>query len=442
MRHDSQSPRPPGRIKRFAANLTLFFYGTQLLSSCVPAGSPSNEGNSAEVVRARAALDTIPFELRPDTILATTSATPEAPGITPFTANVTANGSAAVSIPLWVPPGRAGIQPSLSIVYDSQGSDGLLGPGFNLAGLSQITLCPNSFARDGILQAVDFRHWLLPSDNQVFDFYKRVYCLDGARLAPAGTRAFKLEQDAYATIRIPDSNMPANPETFEVRGRDGLIRTYGRATTVQGASRDDALLRGFHRGFKRETVDDVFGTGIFETGNIETTDSGVATITWALASIKDRFGNQMDVYYDQAPAVDATSVAWHRPSRIVYSSFRGDAVDPEPGSTPVTAEDGRREVTFEYESRPDTFTGYLSGVKVGRDFRLSRINMKGPGLSPGGNTVSTVLLRSYKLQYHPGAVSRRSLLTELRECDGRDVCKTPIRFDWEQGSWDFDYMPA
>ncbi|MFY2562153.1 RHS repeat-associated core domain-containing protein [Corallococcus terminator] len=443
MRHDSQSPRPPGRIKRFAANLTLFFYGTQLLSGCVPADSPSDGSDSSEVVRARAALDTIPFELRPDTILDTTSATPEAPGITPFTANVTATGSAAVSIPLWVPPGRAGIQPSLSVVYDSQGSDGLLGPGFNLAGLSQITLCPNSFARDGILQAVDFRHWVLPSDDGAFDFYKRVYCLDGARLAPAGrTREFKMEQDAYISIHIPDSDNPANPKTFEVRGRDGLIRTYGRTTTVQGASRDDALIQGFHRGFERQTFDEIFDAGTFETGSIKTTDLGVVTITWALASIRDRFGNQMDVYYDQAPAVDETSVAWHRPSRIVYTSFRRDADDPETGSTQVTGEDGRREVAFEYESRPDTFTGYLSGVKVGRDFRLSRINMNGPSLSPDGNTVSTVLLRSYKLQYHPGTVSRRSLLTELRECDGRDVCKTPIRFDWEQGSWDFDYLPA
>ncbi|MCY1000864.1 FG-GAP-like repeat-containing protein [Myxococcus sp. MISCRS1] len=428
MRHDSRPPRPPGRLKRFAANAMLFFYGTQLLSGCVPAGSPSDEpGGAGEVARARAALDNVPFELRSDTILPTTSATPEAPGITPFTADVSPGGSANVSIPLWTPPGRAGIQPSLSIVYDSQGSDGLLGPGFNLAGLSQITLCPNSFARDGKLLAADTRHWMLSGGVQD---YTRVYCLDGSRLVGSTWDRFTTEADPSTAITITGGNH-LEALTFEVRGRDGLIRTYGRTTTVSGAQRDDALVRGFH------------STPIRGANNtITSEDNQAVTLTWALASVRDRFGNRMDVHYDQAPATDASSVAWHRPSRITYTGFRREVVNPETGSTQVTVEEGQREVTFEYESRPDTFTGYLSGVKVGRDFRLSRINMKGPGLAPGASTLSKVALRSYKLKYYQGTVSQRSLLTELRECDGADVCKTPVRFDWEQGSWDFDYLPT
>ncbi|SET98195.1 RHS repeat-associated core domain-containing protein [Myxococcus fulvus] len=403
----------------------LFFYGTQLLSGCVPAGSPSDEpGAAGEVARARAALDNVPFELRSDTILPTTSATPEAPGITPFTADVTPGGSAAVSIPLWVPPGRAGIQPSLSIVYDSQGSDGLLGPGFNLAGLSQITLCSNSFARDGKLHAADTRHWMLPGGVQD---YTRVYCLDGTRLVGSTWDKFTTESDPSTSITITGGNH-LEALTFEVRGRDGLIRTYGRTTTVSGAQRDDALVRGFHSKPIRGA-----------NNTVASEDNQAVTLTWALASVRDRFGNRMDVHYDQAPAIDASSVAWHRPSRITYTGFRREAVNPETGSTQVTVEEGQREVTFEYESRPDTFTGYLSGVKVGRDFRLARINMMGPGLAPGASTLSKVPLRSYRLKYYQGTVSQRSLLTELRECDGAEVCKTPVRFDWEQGSWDFDY---
>ncbi|WP_141325745.1 RHS repeat-associated core domain-containing protein [Myxococcus sp. AB025B] len=428
MRHESHPPRPPGRLKRIAANAMLFFYGTQLLSGCVPSGTSEEVEAAREVAHARTALDTIPFELRPDTLLDTTSATPEAPGVTPFTANVTPDGSAAVSIPLWVAPGRAGIQPSLSIVYDSQGNDGLMGPGFNLAGLSQITLCANSFARDGKLRPADTRHWMAPYEP---DDYSRVFCLDGARLVSTGANTFKTEVDSYAAIRIPTGQSPTDPATFEVRGRDGLIRTYGRSTTVHGTLRSDALIRGFHSKPKPNT-----------DGTISSEDNEAVTITWALASIQDRFGNQLDVYYDQGPAVDTSSVAWHRPSRIAYTGFRREAVDPQTGTNQVTVEEGRREVIFEYESRPDTFTGYFSGVKVGRDFRLSRINMRGPGFAPGATTLTTVPLRSYRLTYYPGAVSGRSLLTELRECDGREVCKTPVRFDWEQGSWDFDYLPA
>ncbi|TQF17842.1 hypothetical protein FJV41_01485 [Myxococcus llanfairpwllgwyngyllgogerychwyrndrobwllllantysiliogogogochensis] len=418
MRHDSESPRPPGRRKRFAANLTLFFYGAQLLTSCGPAlTSSSGDEDGQPPAQARSALLDVPIELRSDTILDTAFPGTEAPGVTAFTADVTPSGTATVSLPLWVPPGRAGLQPSLSIVYDSNASDGLLGPGFNLAGLSQITLCPNSFARDNALHSVDFMpDEALDAKNR----YSRAWCLDGVRLVPAGgsdARAFKTEHDTYASIRIPEGTTLHAPDTFEVRGRDGLIRTYGKGP----GSREDALVKGIHSQYER---------GPNET--IQTANNNTVRIAWALASIEDRFGNRMEVFYDQAP-LGAPSGAWHRPSRIVYTQFRDASGVIEPG---------QREVTFDYEARTDVFTGYLAGVKVGRDFRLSRVNMKGPGFAPGASTLSQVLLRSYKLKYYLGTLSKRSLLTELRECDGKDICKTPVRFEWEQGSWDFEYPPA
>ncbi|NVJ21002.1 VCBS repeat-containing protein [Myxococcus sp. AM011] len=359
----------------------------------------------------------IPFELRSDTILDTGPANEQVPGITPFTADVTTSGSAVVSLPLWVPPGRAGIQPSLSVVYGSQGSDGPLGPGFNLAGLSQITLCPNSFARDGKLQAIDFFPGAGLDD---IDEYSPAYCLDGTRLVATGYPSFKTEQDTYSSIRELDRHGMA-PATFEVRGRDGLIRTYGRTSTGHGGHRDDALIQG-----RYERLDQ--GPG----GSIQVGWTAAVTIAWALAAIEDRFGNRMDVFYEQAP-LGAASGAWHRPMRITYTQFRDASGTIEPG---------QREVSFHYESRPDVFTGYLAGVKVGRDFRLSRIDMKAPGLAAGASNLSTVLLRSYKLKYLLSSISKRSLLTEFQECDSKDICKTPVRFDWEQGSWDFQYSPA
>src|SRR6185312_10179293 len=52
-------------------------------------------------------------------------------------------GQAHTHIPIWVPPGRAGIQPELSLEYTSGGTNGLVGVGWGLAGLSRITRCPN-----------------------------------------------------------------------------------------------------------------------------------------------------------------------------------------------------------------------------------------------------------------------------------------------------------
>ncbi|NTX34167.1 MULTISPECIES: RHS repeat-associated core domain-containing protein [unclassified Myxococcus] len=386
----------------------------------MPGSAPRSEADDTSLVQVSKALgaqQTIPFELRPDTILDTGLGNEEVPGITPFTADVTTSGSATVSLPLWAPRGRAGIQPSLSIVYDSQGSDGLLGPGFNLAGLSQIDLCPNSFARDGKLQAIDF----FPGGGlDVVDRYSPAYCLDGARLAGADHLALKTEQDTYSSIRVVARD-GVEPATFEVRGRDGLIRTYGRVSMGPGSQRDDALIRGKYERFDQ-------GPG----GSIQVGWTEPVSIAWALAAVEDRFGNRMDVFYEQA-ALGAASGAWHRPMRITYTQFRNASGSIEPG---------QREVTFHYELRPDVFTGYLAGVKVGRDFRLSRVDMKAPGLAPGASNLSTVLLRSYKLKYRMGSISKRSLLTEFQECDGKDICKTPVRFDWEQGSWDFQYSQA
>src|SRR5215813_5184621 len=60
---------------------------------------------------------------------------PSAPiGTLPGTMSVGSDGSGRYSVPLEVPPGRMGIQPSLSLEYSSNAANGLLGVGWSLAG--------------------------------------------------------------------------------------------------------------------------------------------------------------------------------------------------------------------------------------------------------------------------------------------------------------------
>jgi len=63
-------------------------------------------------------------------------------GSLPGSSDVSSDGEAHYSLPLWVPPGRAGMQPSLALEYRSRGGNGPLGVGWALTGLSQITRCP------------------------------------------------------------------------------------------------------------------------------------------------------------------------------------------------------------------------------------------------------------------------------------------------------------
>src|SRR4051794_20555064 len=65
-------------------------------------------------------------------------------------------GSADYRIPIEIPPGTAGVQPSLSLMYSSNGMDGLLGVGWAVSGLSTITRCPTTLAQDNRVDPINF----------------------------------------------------------------------------------------------------------------------------------------------------------------------------------------------------------------------------------------------------------------------------------------------
>lgn len=83
--------------------------------------------------------------------------------------SVSQGGSAVYAMSLAVPPGRAGMTPSLSIAYDSSGGDGTLGVGVSLRGFSSITRCASTIAQDHHIRGVKY---------DALD----ALCLDGLRL--------------------------------------------------------------------------------------------------------------------------------------------------------------------------------------------------------------------------------------------------------------------
>ena len=125
-------------------------------------------------------------------------------------------GAFNYSIPIDVPAGINGHIPSLSINYNSQSGNGLLGMGFSLSGLSSIHRCAKTIATDGVKGGINI------------DENDRL-CLDGQRLiAVSGDywsegSQYRTEINTYARITYTNNS-------FKVETKDGNTLYYGTST--------------------------------------------------------------------------------------------------------------------------------------------------------------------------------------------------------------------
>jgi len=131
-------------------------------------------------------------------------------------------GIANYTIPIQIPAGTNNIVPSLSIMYQSQGADGLLGLGWNLIGLSGITRNLKSFYHDGFVGPVN-------NDNN------DRFAIDGVRLISTSgsygsnnTTYSKESEDFSRTISYGVSG--SGPSYFIVETKEGVVMEYGNTS--------------------------------------------------------------------------------------------------------------------------------------------------------------------------------------------------------------------
>jgi RHS repeat-associated protein len=184
-------------------------------------------------------------------------------GHTIGTYNLSPAGSAQYTISLRTPPGVRGLQPTLSLVYDSQTGYGIMGPGWNLSGLSSIYRCTPTYVQDGTPAPITLT-------------YADRFCMDGKRLRLTSSETLSTYGAASTTYQteIADfSNVVASstlagdgPSYFTVSALNGWTYEYGNTT-------DSKILP---------------------------CSSGCATpYVWALDKITDRAGNVMTFTYTQ-----------------------------------------------------------------------------------------------------------------------------------------------
>ncbi|WP_027709889.1 polymorphic toxin-type HINT domain-containing protein [Zooshikella ganghwensis] len=239
-------------------------------------------------------------------------------GTLPGKFTVNGNGAANYSIPIEVPPGAKGVQPSLALLYNSQSHNGLLGVGWQLSGLQMVARCSQTRHQDGpsFTPGVDF------SQNDRF-------CLNGQRLivtngdyGKSGS-SYRFERDNWSQITAHGS-CGTGPCSFTMVDKMGTTYEFGQT--------EDARIEAKGR-------------------------SDVSV--WMMNKVIDRNQNYFTYHYSENKTNGESTI-----SRIEYTGNERGGVTPN------------NSVVFEYENRPDTSSRYLQGQQYSTTKRLQTIITK------------------------------------------------------------------
>ncbi len=140
--------------------------------------------------------------------------------------SVSLTGGAIYNIPIAVPAGINGVNPEISLSYNSQGGNGLAGYGWNISGISTISRIPSTKYHDGQIDGVDF------------DNLDR-FALDGERLVlksgTYGGDGAVYETETYSNLKIVSHGVSSfgsnyGPSYFTVYYPDGSLAYYGNSS--------------------------------------------------------------------------------------------------------------------------------------------------------------------------------------------------------------------
>ena len=227
--------------------------------------------------------------------------------------DVNASGAAAYNIAISVPPGTAGMVPSLALEYNSQSGNGLLGVGWSLSGLLSVGRCAQTMAQDGVRGGVTFTS----TDR---------FCLDSQRLiaisgAYGGDGAeYRTEIDGFSRI-ISHGTTGNGPSWFEVHTKSGQVMEFGHTS--------DSLVLAQGKGTAR---------------------------SWALNKVSDAKSNYFTVTY-----TNDTVNGQVYPIEIDYTGNAAAGLAPND------------KVQFVYATRPDIAPAYQQGSLSQTTLRLTDV---------------------------------------------------------------------
>lgn len=287
-------------------------------------------------------------------------------------------GTGNFSIPIEVPAGRNGMQPSLQLSYSTgQGNGGFgLGWALSIPGVSRST-----------------SHGL-PSYDDEADTFILSGSEDLVAMPPqtGQPRAYRPRTEGlFALIEHTNSTLEGN--FWRVRSKDGLTSYYGTPKAHAGS----------------------VGAGWIDPAATQDPDNASKINAWHLTRTEDLFGNHIDYVYGRDQGTDGPH-SWDAPKldRIRYVDYGALA-------TPSFL----IEIVFDWEDRSDSFSTYRAGFEVRTTQRCKAIRTE----------VNGHLQRNVALSYGQSA-SALSLLTQVL-VEGVDLAGTrqalpPLTFSYTE----------
>ena len=234
-------------------------------------------------------------------------------GRTEGKASVSDLGAAIYQIPIKVVDGTNGMQPQISVDYNSQSGNGIMGYGWTMTGTSCITRVGRNYYFDGAAGEIT----LNAAANLMLDG-QRLMLVSGQNFAPGANYAPEREDYSIITCTV---KAPNNRQAFIMRTKDGFVYEYG--------SEDDSYIQA---------------------------QNSSNALYWLLSKVTDRFGNYMLYHYD---------------TNTVTGEFYLSSIEYTGNSIANTTPYNR--IEFSYSTRNDVITTYVAGNVINQKKLLTSI---------------------------------------------------------------------
>ncbi|WP_144394246.1 RHS repeat-associated core domain-containing protein [Pleionea sediminis] len=218
-------------------------------------------------------------------------------------------GAATYSIPIDLPPGRNGLQPSVSLDYSSKSGARDAGLGWSLSAWASIERCQQTYVQDGKRLGIQYA-----SNDKLCLGGERLVVVNGMSYGAAGAE-YRTEKESFSLIRQIGSG---GSRYFIETMANGSTRTFGK-------SNNSKIYKGNSK-----------------------------PLGWALETHQDLASNRVDYRYT-ANLSNGEFYLKH----IYYTGFNSSL--------------GNRRVTINWETDAETVQGYFAGSLFSRTQRVASI---------------------------------------------------------------------